>query len=42
MYNDGFTNILSIDYSNVVIEQMKKKYINTPQLKCIILFELYN
>lgn len=35
MHEDGYLNILNIDYSNVVIEQMIKKYaVSHPELKC--------
>jgi len=36
MYVDGFTNLLSTDYSEVVVEKMKKKYAANPD----ILFEV--
>ena len=36
MAADGFEDIVNIDISNVVIEEMKKKYTNHPNLKCIL------
>eukprot|EP00455_Lapot_gusevi_P022854 TRINITY_DN2379_c0_g1_i1.p1 TRINITY_DN2379_c0_g1~~TRINITY_DN2379_c0_g1_i1.p1 ORF type:complete len:226 (+),score=82.28 TRINITY_DN2379_c0_g1_i1:83-679(+) len=33
LYNDSFTDILSIDYSEVVIDKMKQKYAQTPALR---------
>jgi len=35
MHNDGYLNVLNIDYSSVVIDQMNKKYSSShPKLKC--------
>lgn len=36
MVDDGYQDVVNIDISSVVIEQMKKKYHDKPQLKCII------
>uniref|UniRef100_A0A8R7R3X3 Methyltransferase-like protein 13 n=1 Tax=Triticum urartu TaxID=4572 RepID=A0A8R7R3X3_TRIUA len=36
MVQDGYQDVVNIDISSVVIEQMKKKYHDKPQLKCII------
>lgn len=35
MVGDGYEDVVNIDISSVVIEAMKKKYSNRPQLKCI-------
>ncbi|KAG6757956.1 hypothetical protein POTOM_038285 [Populus tomentosa] len=35
MVSDGYEDVVNIDISTVVIEAMKKKYINHPQLKYI-------
>lgn len=35
MSNDGYTNIVNIDISSVVIEAMQKKYSDSPHLKYI-------
>lgn len=37
MVDDGYTDVVNVDISSVVIDAMKKKYINRPQLKCIFL-----
>jgi hypothetical protein len=36
MVDDGYQDVVNIDISSVVIEQMKKKYHDMPRLKCII------
>jgi len=36
MYEEGFTDITNIDYSESVIKQMKERNINKTGLKCII------
>jgi hypothetical protein len=36
MVDDGYQDVVNIDISSVVIEQMKKKYHDKPHLKCII------
>jgi len=36
MVNDGYVEIVNIDISSVVIEMMRKKYFNFPQLQCIL------
>lgn len=38
MVDDGYTDVVNIDISSVVIDAMKKKYTNRPQLKCIFCF----
>lgn len=35
MSKDGYTDIVNIDISSVVIEAMQKKYSDSPHLKCI-------
>jgi hypothetical protein len=34
MVDDGYQDVVNIDISSVVIDQMKKKYREKPQLKC--------
>jgi hypothetical protein len=34
MVDDGYQDVVNIDISSVVIDQMKKKYHEKPQLKC--------
>lgn len=34
MINDGYETITNIDISQVVIDAMKEKYKNMPQLRC--------
>jgi hypothetical protein len=36
MVDDGYQDVVNIDISSVVIEQMKKKYHDKPQLKCML------
>lgn len=36
MYMDGYTSSLSVDYSQIVIDQMKAKYAQFPDLKCFL------
>lgn len=36
MVSDGYEEIVNIDISSVVIEMMRKKYFNIPQLQCIL------
>uniref|UniRef100_A0A0D3GUG9 Methyltransferase type 11 domain-containing protein n=1 Tax=Oryza barthii TaxID=65489 RepID=A0A0D3GUG9_9ORYZ len=36
MVDDGYTEIMNIDISSVVIEIMRKKHFNIPQLQCIL------
>jgi hypothetical protein len=36
MVDDGYQDIVNIDISSVVIDQMKKKYRDKPHLKCIL------
>lgn len=36
MVSDGYAEIMNIDISSVVIEMMRKKYFNIPQLQCIL------
>jgi len=36
MVTDGYVEIVNIDISSVVIEMMRKKYFNIPQLQCIL------
>jgi hypothetical protein len=36
MISDGYLEIVNIDISSVVIEMMRKKYFNIPQLQCIL------
>ena len=38
MVSDGYEDVVNIDISTVVIEAMKKKYSNHPQLKCTYFF----
>lgn len=35
MVDDGYMDVFNVDISSVVIDAMKKKYSNRPQLKCI-------
>ena len=35
LYIDGYKNITSIDFSNVIIEEMNKKYSNEEEMDCI-------
>jgi hypothetical protein len=35
-FSDGYLEIVNIDISSVVIEMMRKKYFNIPQLQCIL------
>lgn len=35
MVDDGYEDVVNIDISSVVIETMRKKNANRPQLKCI-------
>lgn len=35
MVDDGYEDVVNVDISSVVIEAMRKKYFNRPQLKCI-------
>jgi EEF1A lysine methyltransferase 4 len=37
MVEDGYQDVVNIDISSVVIDQMTKKYHDKPQLKCNIL-----
>lgn len=41
MVKDGYEDIMNIDISSVAIEMMKRKYEYIPQLKCILLKELF-
>lgn len=34
MYKDGYKNITNIDYSATVIENMKKRCADMPEMKC--------
>ena len=34
LFDDGFTDLHSIDYSEVVIDKMNQTYSDTPELKC--------
>ena len=34
LFDDGFSDVVSIDYSEVVIEKMNQTYRDTPELKC--------
>ena len=34
LFDDGFTDLHSIDYSEVVIDKMNQTYHDTPELKC--------
>ena len=34
LFDDGFTDMHSIDYSEVVIDKMNQTYHDTPELKC--------
>ncbi|ONM60227.1 Endothelin-converting enzyme 2 [Zea mays] len=36
MVTDGYVEIVNIDISSVVIEMMRKKYFDVPQLQCIL------
>ena len=36
MVDDGYQDVVNIDISSVVIEQMKKKYHDKPALKCML------
>ncbi|XP_062187461.1 uncharacterized protein LOC133890861 isoform X5 [Phragmites australis] len=36
MVSDGYVEIVNIDISSVVIEMMRKKYFNVPQMQCIL------
>jgi hypothetical protein len=36
MANDGYEDIVNIDISSVVIEQMSEKHVGIPQLGCSI------
>lgn len=36
MSKDGYTDIVNIDISSVVIEAMQKKYSGSPHLKCMV------
>lgn len=36
MVNDGYREVVNIDISSVVIEAMRRKYSDRPQLKCIL------
>ena len=36
MIDDSYQDVVNIDISSVVIEQMKKKYHDKPQVKCLI------
>jgi hypothetical protein len=38
MIDDGYQDVVNIDISSVVIDQMKKKYHDKPQLKCDIIY----
>ena len=35
LFHDGFTSILSVDYSEVVIKKMQRKYADVPALQCM-------
>lgn len=39
MVQDGYEEIMNIDISSVVIEMMRKKYANAPQLQCILFYQ---
>ena len=41
MYNDGYKNIVNIDYSRTVIENMKKRCEDKPEMTCKVFFSLY-
>ena len=34
MYKDGYKNITNIDYSKTVIDNMKERCIDMPEMKC--------
>lgn len=34
MYNDGYKNIVNIDYSKTVIEHMKERCADKPEMSC--------
>jgi len=36
MIDDSYQDVVNIDISSVVIKQMKKKYHDKPQVKCLI------
>jgi hypothetical protein len=36
MVADGYREIINIDISSVLIEMMRKKYFDLPQLQCIL------
>ena len=40
MYNDGYKNILNVDFSETVIEKMQLKHVDKPEMKCNPLFNL--
>ena len=42
MVSDGYEDVVNIDISSVVIEAMKKKHSNHPQLKCTYFFNTSN
>jgi RAT1-interacting protein len=37
MVKDGYEDIANMDISSVVIEQMKEKHMDIPQLTCTVL-----
>jgi hypothetical protein len=40
MAADGYREIINIDISSVLIEMMRKKYFDLPQLQCILIYIL--
>jgi hypothetical protein len=40
MAADGYREIVNIDISSVLIEMMRKKYFDLPQLQCILIYIL--
>lgn len=37
LYNEGYRNITSIDFSKVIIEEMNQKYKEKEEMECIFL-----